>query len=148
MPRLPQPVLPMEVPRLHDDTAAGFAVVNGSTQNWPAREATAIHSLPDARGPLNRAWFSPLSMRCLRPCTPPVRLFSVYSLRVQPSIRQDSWSNITKYEGIRCGSTRATSKYPSSAVCCVGYLTRLSGAQWLWIVETKPGWLGLCHPKC
>eukprot|EP00962_Isochrysis_galbana_P051241 scaffold22619_cov149-Isochrysis_galbana.AAC.2 len=27
-------------------------------------------------------------MRCLRPCTPPVRLFSVYSLRVQPSIRQ------------------------------------------------------------
>eukprot|EP00962_Isochrysis_galbana_P007767 scaffold2108_cov66-Isochrysis_galbana.AAC.1 len=37
---------------------------------------------------LNRAWFSPLSMRCLRPCTPPVRLFSVYSLRVQPSIRQ------------------------------------------------------------
>eukprot|EP00962_Isochrysis_galbana_P028334 scaffold8942_cov99-Isochrysis_galbana.AAC.8 len=23
-------------------------------------------------------------MRCLRPCTPPVRLFSVYSLRVQP----------------------------------------------------------------
>eukprot|EP00962_Isochrysis_galbana_P049584 scaffold21076_cov132-Isochrysis_galbana.AAC.2 len=37
---------------------------------------------------LNRAWFSPLSMRCLRPCTPPVRLFSVYSPRVQPSIRQ------------------------------------------------------------
>eukprot|EP00962_Isochrysis_galbana_P031147 scaffold10136_cov126-Isochrysis_galbana.AAC.6 len=37
--------------------------------------------------PFNRAWFSPLSMRCLRPCTPPVRLFSVYSLRVQPSIR-------------------------------------------------------------
>eukprot|EP00962_Isochrysis_galbana_P002934 scaffold816_cov139-Isochrysis_galbana.AAC.3 len=37
---------------------------------------------------LNRAWFSPLSMRCLRPCAPPVRLFSVYSLRVQPSIRQ------------------------------------------------------------
>eukprot|EP00962_Isochrysis_galbana_P033837 scaffold11391_cov125-Isochrysis_galbana.AAC.1 len=36
---------------------------------------------------LNRAWFSPLSMRCLRPCTPPVRLFSVYSLRVQPPIR-------------------------------------------------------------
>jgi len=29
-------------------------------------------------------------MRCLRPCTPPVRLFSVYSLRVQPSIRQTS----------------------------------------------------------
>eukprot|EP00962_Isochrysis_galbana_P038743 scaffold13786_cov111-Isochrysis_galbana.AAC.5 len=29
-------------------------------------------------------------MRCLRPCTPPVRLFSVYSLRVQPSIRQRS----------------------------------------------------------
>eukprot|EP00962_Isochrysis_galbana_P038305 scaffold13602_cov131-Isochrysis_galbana.AAC.6 len=27
-------------------------------------------------------------MRCLRPCTPPVRLFSVYSLHVQPSIRQ------------------------------------------------------------
>eukprot|EP00962_Isochrysis_galbana_P058768 scaffold32001_cov152-Isochrysis_galbana.AAC.1 len=27
-------------------------------------------------------------MRCLRPCTPPVHLFSVYSLRVQPSIRQ------------------------------------------------------------
>jgi len=37
--------------------------------------------------PFNRAWFSPLSMRCLRPCKPPVRLFSVYSLRVQPSIR-------------------------------------------------------------
>eukprot|EP00962_Isochrysis_galbana_P054701 scaffold26301_cov132-Isochrysis_galbana.AAC.1 len=37
---------------------------------------------------LSWAWFSPLSMRCLRPCTPPVRLFSVYSLRVQPSIRQ------------------------------------------------------------
>eukprot|EP00962_Isochrysis_galbana_P038752 scaffold13789_cov123-Isochrysis_galbana.AAC.2 len=36
---------------------------------------------------LNRAWFSPLSVRCLRPCTPPVRLFSVYSLRVQPLIR-------------------------------------------------------------
>eukprot|EP00962_Isochrysis_galbana_P013508 scaffold3827_cov137-Isochrysis_galbana.AAC.1 len=30
----------------------------------------------------------PSSMRCLRPCTPPVRLFSVYSLHVQPSIRQ------------------------------------------------------------
>eukprot|EP00962_Isochrysis_galbana_P012917 scaffold3679_cov116-Isochrysis_galbana.AAC.4 len=27
--------------------------------------------------------------RCLRPCTPPVRLFSVYSVHVQPSIRQD-----------------------------------------------------------
>eukprot|EP00962_Isochrysis_galbana_P006901 scaffold1864_cov106-Isochrysis_galbana.AAC.10 len=27
-------------------------------------------------------------MRCLRPCTSPVRLFSVYSLPVQPSIRQ------------------------------------------------------------
>eukprot|EP00962_Isochrysis_galbana_P013890 scaffold3951_cov121-Isochrysis_galbana.AAC.4 len=37
--------------------------------------------------PVSRAWFSPSSMRCLRPCTPPVRLFSVYSLHVQPSIR-------------------------------------------------------------
>eukprot|EP00962_Isochrysis_galbana_P000861 scaffold250_cov110-Isochrysis_galbana.AAC.5 len=43
--------------------------------------------------PVNRAWFSPSSMRCLRPCTPPVRLFSVYSLHVQPSIRHcaGSW---------------------------------------------------------
>eukprot|EP00962_Isochrysis_galbana_P022125 scaffold6568_cov126-Isochrysis_galbana.AAC.6 len=34
------------------------------------------------------AWFSPSFKRCLRPCTPPVRLFSVYSVHVQPSIRQ------------------------------------------------------------
>eukprot|EP00962_Isochrysis_galbana_P017721 scaffold5096_cov116-Isochrysis_galbana.AAC.9 len=54
-----------------------------------ARQVTRIRakSLSPTR-PFNRAWFSPLSMRCLRPCTPPVRLFSVYSLRVQPSIRQ------------------------------------------------------------
>eukprot|EP00962_Isochrysis_galbana_P039614 scaffold14234_cov168-Isochrysis_galbana.AAC.1 len=54
-----------------------------------ARQVTRIRarSLSPTRH-LNRAWFSPLSMRCLRPCTPPVRLFSVYSLRVQPSIRQ------------------------------------------------------------
>eukprot|EP00962_Isochrysis_galbana_P049296 scaffold20815_cov146-Isochrysis_galbana.AAC.5 len=54
-----------------------------------ARQVTRIraNSLSPTRH-LNRAWFSPLSMRCLRPCTPPVRLFSVYSLRVQPQIRQ------------------------------------------------------------
>eukprot|EP00962_Isochrysis_galbana_P001228 scaffold309_cov136-Isochrysis_galbana.AAC.5 len=38
--------------------------------------------------PVSRAWFSPSFKRCLRPCTPPVRLFSVYSVHVQPSIRQ------------------------------------------------------------
>eukprot|EP00962_Isochrysis_galbana_P044499 scaffold17291_cov127-Isochrysis_galbana.AAC.3 len=54
-----------------------------------ARQVTRIRakSLSQPR-PFNRAWFSPLSLRCLRPCTPPVRLFSVYSLRVQPPIRQ------------------------------------------------------------
>eukprot|EP00962_Isochrysis_galbana_P058796 scaffold32037_cov114-Isochrysis_galbana.AAC.1 len=53
-----------------------------------ARQVPRIraNSLSPTRHP-HRAWFSPLSMRCLRPCTPPVRLFSVYSLRVQPSIR-------------------------------------------------------------
>eukprot|EP00962_Isochrysis_galbana_P056902 scaffold29045_cov118-Isochrysis_galbana.AAC.1 len=40
--------------------------------------------------PVSRAWFSPSSKRCLRPCTPPVRLFSVYSVHVQPSIRQST----------------------------------------------------------
>eukprot|EP00962_Isochrysis_galbana_P019728 scaffold5747_cov128-Isochrysis_galbana.AAC.7 len=43
------------------------------------------------RCPVSRAWFSPSSKRCLRPCTPPVRLFSVYSLHVQPSIRQPTF---------------------------------------------------------
>eukprot|EP00962_Isochrysis_galbana_P003217 scaffold907_cov120-Isochrysis_galbana.AAC.6 len=54
-----------------------------------ARQVTRIRakSFSPTR-PVSRAWFSPLSMRCLRPCTPPVRLFSVYSLHVQPSIRQ------------------------------------------------------------
>eukprot|EP00962_Isochrysis_galbana_P050036 scaffold21493_cov107-Isochrysis_galbana.AAC.7 len=54
-----------------------------------ARQVTRIRakSFSPTR-PASRAWFSPSSMRCLRPCTPPVRLFSVYSLRVQHSIRQ------------------------------------------------------------
>eukprot|EP00962_Isochrysis_galbana_P040986 scaffold14932_cov133-Isochrysis_galbana.AAC.5 len=52
------------------------------------------NSLSPTRHP-HRAWFSPLSMRCLRPCTPPVRLFSVYSLRVQPSIRHGARSTGT-----------------------------------------------------
>jgi len=56
-----------------------------------ARQVPRIRatSLSPTRHP-HRAWFSSLSMRCLRPCTPPVRLFSVYSLRVQPSIRHMS----------------------------------------------------------
>eukprot|EP00962_Isochrysis_galbana_P055485 scaffold27255_cov104-Isochrysis_galbana.AAC.3 len=37
--------------------------------------------------PVSRAWFSPSFMRCTRPCTPPVRLSSVYSVHIQPSIR-------------------------------------------------------------
>eukprot|EP00962_Isochrysis_galbana_P026255 scaffold8125_cov113-Isochrysis_galbana.AAC.1 len=62
-----------------------------------ARQVTRIraNSLSPTRH-LNRAWFSPLSMRCLRLCTPPVRLFSVYSIRVQPQIRQfppTRWGN-------------------------------------------------------
>eukprot|EP00962_Isochrysis_galbana_P000606 scaffold175_cov150-Isochrysis_galbana.AAC.6 len=54
-----------------------------------ARQVTRIraNSFSPTR-PVSRAWFSPSSMRCLRPCMLPVRLFSVYSLRVQPSIRQ------------------------------------------------------------
>eukprot|EP00962_Isochrysis_galbana_P002596 scaffold705_cov119-Isochrysis_galbana.AAC.5 len=38
--------------------------------------------------PVSRAWFSPSFKRCSRPCTPPVRLSSVCSVHVQPSIRQ------------------------------------------------------------
>eukprot|EP00962_Isochrysis_galbana_P037408 scaffold13060_cov119-Isochrysis_galbana.AAC.1 len=55
-----------------------------------ARQVTRIRAKslsPTRPRPFSRAWFSPSSMRCLRPCTPPVRLFSVYSIHVQPSIR-------------------------------------------------------------
>eukprot|EP00962_Isochrysis_galbana_P053319 scaffold24753_cov108-Isochrysis_galbana.AAC.2 len=70
-----------------------------------ARQVTRIRakSFSPTRPFINRAWFSPLSMRCLRPCTPPVRLFSVYSLRVQPSIRQ----------GEPCGDARIGSRRSS-----------------------------------
>eukprot|EP00962_Isochrysis_galbana_P025761 scaffold7963_cov116-Isochrysis_galbana.AAC.25 len=40
------------------------------------------HPIP-SRQSGSRAWFSPSSKRCLRPCTPPVRLFSVYSRIVE-----------------------------------------------------------------
>eukprot|EP00962_Isochrysis_galbana_P062168 scaffold52325_cov264-Isochrysis_galbana.AAC.1 len=66
-----------------------------------ARQVTCIraNSFSPTR-PVNRAWFSPSSMRCLRPCTPPVRLFSVYSLHVQPSIRQTpTWGRRPPGEG-------------------------------------------------
>eukprot|EP00962_Isochrysis_galbana_P016955 scaffold4854_cov131-Isochrysis_galbana.AAC.8 len=72
-----------------DKTPLGKQLFVASSTAILARQVTRIRakSLSPTRH-LNRAWFSPLSMRCLRPCTPPVRLFSVYSLRVQPSIRQ------------------------------------------------------------
>eukprot|EP00962_Isochrysis_galbana_P042955 scaffold16212_cov112-Isochrysis_galbana.AAC.2 len=65
-------------------TARKHQKPSASSSSSPARQR--------AEGPVpsvvSRAWFSPSFKRCLRPCTPPVRLFSVYSLHVQPSIRQ------------------------------------------------------------
>eukprot|EP00962_Isochrysis_galbana_P014503 scaffold4150_cov138-Isochrysis_galbana.AAC.4 len=60
---------------------------------------------------LNRAWFSPLSMRCLRPCTPPVRLFSVYSLRVQPSIRHPVAERLSVIASISYDTQSSTITY-------------------------------------
>eukprot|EP00962_Isochrysis_galbana_P010877 scaffold3035_cov111-Isochrysis_galbana.AAC.10 len=57
--------------------------------------------------PVSRAWFSPSFKRCSRPCTPPVRLFSVYSLHAQPSIRQ---SAVTAHLGPREAVPHATSQ--------------------------------------
>eukprot|EP00962_Isochrysis_galbana_P013441 scaffold3811_cov116-Isochrysis_galbana.AAC.5 len=46
-----------------------------------ARQVTRIRAKSfSLTRPVSRAWFSPLSMRCLRPCTPPVRLFSLLGL--------------------------------------------------------------------
>eukprot|EP00962_Isochrysis_galbana_P051601 scaffold23073_cov97-Isochrysis_galbana.AAC.1 len=63
-----------------------FATVHaaGSSLLGLFTSCTTFDSTFSQPRPVSRAWFSPLSMRCLRPCTPPVRLFSVYSLRVQP----------------------------------------------------------------
>eukprot|EP00962_Isochrysis_galbana_P014632 scaffold4194_cov131-Isochrysis_galbana.AAC.2 len=54
-----------------------------------ARLVNRLRTLsPDQSRPVSRAWFSPSFKRCSRPCTPPVRLSSVSSVHVQPSIRQ------------------------------------------------------------
>eukprot|EP00962_Isochrysis_galbana_P021878 scaffold6461_cov96-Isochrysis_galbana.AAC.2 len=58
-----------------DSSAASQPHSQAFTQSTPSRQS------------VSRAWFSPSFKRCLRPCTPPVRLFSVYSVHVQPSIR-------------------------------------------------------------
>eukprot|EP00962_Isochrysis_galbana_P026571 scaffold8248_cov118-Isochrysis_galbana.AAC.4 len=65
------------------------AFVRISSVNNDIMTVNPVPSVGQPR-PVSRAWFSPSSMRCLRPCTPPVRLFSVYSLHVQPSIRHHS----------------------------------------------------------
>eukprot|EP00962_Isochrysis_galbana_P044322 scaffold17146_cov110-Isochrysis_galbana.AAC.9 len=60
--------------------------------------------------PVSRAWFSPSFKRCLRPCTPPVRLFSVYSVHVQPSIRQPTYPHRRRQQAASCKAWRQEEK--------------------------------------